>query len=317
MSKPIVAVTAPLSVDVTAYLSDIAEVRLLDPARRQDVLAGVAGASGILSMLSDAVNDELFDAAGAQLQVCANYAVGYNNMDLAAARARGIVCSNTPDVLTLATAELAWSLLFAAARRTVEGDAMMRRGEFHGWKATMLLGADITGRTLGIIGAGRIGQAMARMARGFEMQVFYYNRTPKPTFEAATGAKFVPLDELLVSSDFVSLHLPYTPDLHHLIGADAFAKMKPSAIFINTGRGACVDEDALVQALRNGQIAAAGLDVYEREPAMAKGLADLPNAVLLPHLGSATVNARTAMAKMACDNIRAVLTGQKAPQGLG
>jgi len=309
-----VLVTAPLVVDVAQWLGDLGQVTTLQPG--QDLLTAAKGASAMLTMLNNRVDDALFDAAGPQLKVCANYAVGYNNMDLAAAARRGIVCTNTPDALTLATAECAWALLFAAARRVVEGDAMMRAGAFDGWAPTMLLGADVTGRTLGIIGAGRIGRAMAHMSRGFGMKVLYYNRSPKPEFEAELGAERVELDELLRRSDFVSLHLPYSPDVHHLLGARAFGLMKPNAIFINTGRGACVDEAALVEALQTKQIAAAGLDVYEKEPTMAEGLAALDNVVLLPHLGSAHTVARTAMARMAADNIRAVLTGQPAPQQL-
>nr|MDD6335959.1 D-glycerate dehydrogenase [bacterium] len=316
MSKPLVIVTSPLAVDIAPWLEDIADCRTIAPANRQELLSLVKGASALLTMLSDKVDAELMDAAGPQLVCCANYAVGFNNMDLEGARTRGVVCTNTPDVLTLATAELAWALLLSASRHVSAGDRMMRAGKFHGWEATMLLGSTVTGSQLGIIGPGRIGSAMARMARGFDMPVVYFGRSAHPEFEKETGARRVSLEELLQTSDFVSLHCPYTPETHHLLNRDMLSLMKPTAVLVNTARGACIDEAALVEALKEGRIAAAGLDVYEAEPAMAPGLAELDNVILLPHLGSATLRARTDMARMAAENIRCALLHQKAPQAL-
>src|SRR5690606_754178 len=212
------------------------------------------------------------DAAGPGLRVVANLAVGYDNVDVAAARARGVVVTNTPDVLTEATADLTWALLLAAARRVVEGDALVRAGRWEGWSATQLLGAPIARRTLGIVGLGTIGTAVARRARGFGMTVPYTNRSANEAAEAEVGARRVGLDELLAEADVVSLHAPLNEGSRHLIDAAALARMKPSAILVNTGRGPLVDEAALVAALRDGEIAAAGLDVYEREPALAEGL---------------------------------------------
>jgi lactate dehydrogenase-like 2-hydroxyacid dehydrogenase len=286
------------------------------PLRREDLLGKVRGRHGVITMLNDMVNDELLDAAGSQCRIFANYAVGYNNIDIPAATARGIFISNTPDVLTNATADMAWALLLAATRRIAEGDRIVRSGGFVGWSPLFMLGVEVTGKTLGIVGAGRIGQAVARRASGFDMKILYTANNPKPDFEKTTGASFVSLDSLLELSDFVSLHVPLTPMTYHLISKREFGIMKETAILINTSRGPVIDEKALAEALRAGQIRGAGLDVYEREPAVEKELLDLDNAVLCPHLGSATFETRQRMGLMAAENILAALRGDMPPQCL-
>lgn len=307
-----VYVTRPLpepgvtSLIEAGYVVDQHEVDA-SPAR-EDLLAHVAGKDALLSLLTERIDAEVMDAAGG-LRIIANLAVGYDNIDVPAATERGIVVTNTPDVLTEATADLAWALLLAAARRIVEGDTLVRSGGWSGWSPTQMLGAPVHGRTLGIIGLGKIGTAVARRAGGFGMTVLYHNRSRNQRAEDAVGAAYVELDELFARSDFLSLHAPSTDENHHLIDAGALAAMKPSAVLVNTSRGPLVDEAALVDALRDGGIAAAGLDVFEREPALEPGLADLDNVVILPHIGSATTEARGAMAQLCCDNILAVLRG--------
>jgi glyoxylate reductase len=239
-------------------------------------------------------------------------AVGFNNIDVAAASRLGILVTNTPGVLTEATADLTWALILGVARRVVEGDQEMRSGRFPGWGPMYLLGGDVTGQTLGLIGPGRIATAVARRAVGFEMPLLYHGRRPSPELDAL-GARGVPLDQLLAESDFVSLHVPLAPETRHLIDARALSQMKPTAYLINTARGPVVDEAALVAALKAGQIAGAGLDVYEDEPTMAVGLADCPNALLLPHLGSATHATRAAMSRIAAENLVAALQGRRPP----
>jgi glyoxylate reductase len=261
----------------------------------------VAGADALLCLLTDRI-DAAFLGAAPQLRIVANMAVGTDNIDLAAAARLGIPISNTPDVLTDATADLAFALLLAAARRLAWADRYVRGGGFVGWTPELGIGLDVTGRTLGVVGAGRIGRAVAERAAGFRMEVL---------FHARGGG--TPLAELLEQSDFVSLHVPLTAATRHLIGARELARMKPSAVLVNTARGPIVDEAALVHALRTGVIAAAGLDVFEHEPALAKGLCDLPNVVLAPHVGSATVATRARMAEVAARNIVAALRGEPIP----
>jgi glyoxylate reductase len=271
----------------------------------------VAGKDALLCMLSDRIDGALLDAAGPSLRVVANFAVGFDNIDVPAATARGVLVTNTPDVLTDATADLAWTLLMAAARRVIEGDTLVRQGRWVGWTPTQLLGAPVAGRTLGIFGMGKIGRAVATRASGFGMRVVYHNRSRDPEAERSVGASYVTLDELLAESDFLSLHAPLNEASRHVIDAAALAKMRPTAILVNTARGPLIDERALVEALRDGTIAAAGLDVFEAEPTLAPGLTELDNVVLLPHLGSATTDARAAMAQLCCDNILAVLDGRR------
>jgi glyoxylate reductase len=284
------------------------------PLTRPELLELIKGADGVLSMLTDKFDAEAFDAAGPQLRAVANYAVGYNNIDTAEATRRGIAVTNTPDVLTAATADIAWALLMAAARRLGESERDLRAGKFLGWGPNDYLGMDLDGKTIGILGPGRIGTVIARRSTGWAMRVLYTHPKGKPDFEAVTGARNVPLDQLLRESDFVVSALPLSPTTKHLIGAAQFAMMKRTAVLVSVGRGPVIDEAALVEALRARTIFAAGLDVYEYEPKLADGLIGLDNAVLLPHIGSATVGARAAMAIMAVDNLLAAVRGERPPQ---
>ncbi len=278
---------------------------------RAEFLEAVQRRDGLLCLLTEDIDDEVLDISPG-LRGVAIYAVGYNNIDVDACTRRGIPVSNTPGVLTDTTADIAWALIFATARRVAEGDRFVRSGRFTGWGPLLMLGSDVTGKTLGIIGAGRIGTATARRAAGFSMPVVYASRKHNATIES-TGARYLPLDDLLRESDFVSLHVPLTPETTHLIGARELDLMKPTAYLINTTRGPVVDEKALVQALRNGLIAGAGLDVFEREPELEPGLADLENAVILPHVGSGTVATRLRMGNMAAANLIAMVNGEDPP----
>ncbi len=284
------------------------------PLRREELLSAVQNARGVIGLLTDRIDAEFFDAAPL-LKGYANYAVGFDNIDVPEATRRGIPVSNTPDVLTRATAELAWALLFAVARRVAEGDRAMRSGQWPGWGPMQYLGLDISGKTLGIVGAGRIGTAMALMSRGFGMRVLYTTGSGRRNeeLERELGARQVAFEQLLAEADFISVHAPLTPKTQHLFDARAFERMKPTACLVNTGRGPVIKEQDLVQALKEGRIAGAGLDVYENEPAMAPGLAELDNAVLLPHVGSATHTTRRDMALLAARNLLAMLEG-RAPE---
>jgi len=280
---------------------------------REELLDAVQGADGLLALLTDTIDEEVI-AAGKNLRIIANYAVGYNNIDVAAATSAGILVTNTPGVLTESTADLTWALLMAVARRLVEGDRFMRAGKYVGWAPLLLLGSDVYGKTLGVVGMGRTGQAVAGRAIGFDMQVLYTDLYElPPVAEQLLNAQKVELHELLARSDFVSLHLPLTPATHHFIGAEQLKAMKCTAYLINASRGPIVDEVALVEALRNGEIAGAALDVFEDEPAMKPGLADLDNVVVVPHLGSASIETRTAMADLAVDNLLAFFAGEEPP----
>ncbi len=273
--------------------------------------AGLSAADAAICTLTEPVTE--LTLAQARLKVLANYAVGYNNIDLQAAARNHIVVTNTPDVLTDATADLTWALILSVARRVVEGDALVRSGNWQGMTPTQLLGLDVSGRTLGVIGMGRIGRAVAERARGFRMQVLYYSRQPpemNPTLEGWTHRK---LEQVLAESDIVSLHVPLTPLTTHCIGPTQLALMKPTSILINVSRGPVIDETALVEALQQGRLAGAGLDVYEREPLLNPGLASLRQVVLLPHLGSATLATRVRMGMICLENIDAVLNGRPAP----
>ncbi len=280
----------------------------LEPAELHEV---VRGAHGVVTMLGDRVDDELVTAAGSQLQVVANVAVGYDNVDVPAVSARGVTVTNTPGVLTDATADLGFGLLLMATRRLGEGERLIRSGEPWFFHLGFMLGTGLQGKTLGIIGLGGIGQAMARRARAFGMNIAYAGRRrAAPEVESELDARYLSQDELLREADALSLHCPLTEQTRHLIDEAALAKMKPSAVLINTSRGPVVDEKALAEALREGRIGAAGLDVFEREPAVEPALLDLDNAVLIPHLGSATVETRSAMAELAARNVAAVLAGE-------
>jgi glyoxylate reductase len=243
----------------------------------------------------------------------ANYAVGYDNIDVQEATKRGIPISNTPGVLTDATAEMAWALLFAGSRRVVESDAVMRSGQWKGWGPLQFIGGDVTGATLGIVGAGRIGTAMAMKSKGFTMKVLYTDAFRNETLEKELGAEKVELEALLQQSDYVSVHVPLLPETRHLFGLKEFQLMKKTAYFINTARGPVVNEAELVHALQTGEIAGAGLDVFENEPRMAEGLAELQNIVVTPHTASATKSSRGNMARIAAENVLAMVKGEKAP----
>ena len=272
----------------------------------------VAGRQAVICMLNDRIDGHLL-AAAADCRIFANYAVGYENIDVAKATRRGILVANTPGVLTDATADLAWTLLMSAARRVLEGDTLVRSGLWRGWSATDLLGVDLQGQTLGIVGAGRIGTAVAMRSRGWDMNVLYVDVENNRKIEAELGATRVSLEVLLRQSDFVSLHVPLGDETVGMIGREQLGAMKDSSILINTSAGQVVDEVALVEALRTGEIAGAGLDVYAKEPRLAAGLAELDNVVLLPHVGSATVRARGRMSELCAGAVISALKGDIAP----
>lgn len=284
------------------------------PMPREELLKALPGQDGLLPMLVDKIDAELLDAGAGSLRMVANYAVGFNNIDLDAATRRGVAVSNTPEVLTDSTADLALALMLAVARRMVEADVLTRPGHFPGWGPMFMLGTDVHHKTLGIIGLGRIGRAVARRGQGFDMKVLYHQRTRlEPDREKELGVVYRELDELLAQSDFVSPHVPLTPETNRMIGERELGLMKPGAFFINTARGDIVDEAALVRALENGVIAGAGLDVYENEPNLHPGLLGMKNVVLIPHLGSATLETRTNMGLVAAGNLRALLLHGKVP----
>lgn len=284
-----------------------------DPPSREMLMETVPGAVGLITMLSEKVDAELLDAAGDSLRVVANFAVGFDNVDLEACGQREIRVTNTPGVLTAATADLAWSLILATARNVIQGDQLVRAGKWTGWAPMQLLGLELSGATLGVVGTGRIGTAVALRSSGFDMNVLYADERPNEELEKRLDARRVELNQLLAAADVVSLHVPLSPKTRHMIGGAELAAMKSTAILINTARGPVVDETALVQALRAGQIAGAGFDVYEHEPRLTPGLVELPNVVVLPHLGSATTATRQKMSQMVADNVIAVLAGREPP----
>jgi glyoxylate reductase len=269
------------------------------------------GCVGLLTLIRDRVDAELLEQLPG-LRAIANYGVGYDNIDVVAATRRGIVVTNTPDVLTAATADLAFALILACTRRVGAGERLVRSGEFTGWDPQMLLGLELEGATLGLLGVGRIGLAVARRATGFGMRLLHFSRHQSPAAEVL-GSKRVELDELLAEADVVSIHVALNQQTRHLVDAAALRRMKPTAYLVNTARGPIVDEAALARALREGTIAGAGLDVYEREPQVEPALLELENVVLLPHLGSATTKARSEMARVAATNLVAALAGEQPP----
>ena len=292
-------------------------VIMIEAPSRAKLLSGVATlrgpegwrdalpqATGLLCLLTDRIDAQLLDQAP-RLRIVANAAVGFNNIDIAACHERGIVVTNTPDVLTEATADLTWALILCTVRRVPQAERSLRAGEFRGWGMWDYLGGDLQGATLGILGMGRIGQAVGRRAVPFGVRVQYASRSP-----VGVPYERVDWDTLLTTSDVLSLHAPFTPETHHLLDRSALARMKPGSYLINTARGALVDEAALVDALRQGPLAGAGLDVYEHEPEVTPGLVELSNVVLLPHIGSATPATRNAMALLASRNVHAVLSGR-------
>ena len=281
------------------------------PPARDELLEAARRAAGVLSNVTEKMDAEFMDAAGEGLKVIANMAVGYDNVDVEAARERGIVVTNTPGVLDETTADTAFLLLLAAARRLGESERTLRAGEWEWWGPKLFVGVDVWGKTLGIVGMGRIGQAVARRARGFGMEILYHNRSRKEQAEKELGARYVGLDELLQMSDFVSVHTPLTDETRHLIGPAELDKMKPTAVLVNTSRGPVVDEEALADALAEGLIFAAGLDVYEQEPEVHPKLLERENAVLAPHIGSGSRETRDGMAVLAAENVVAVLSGEE------
>jgi len=303
--KPKVLLTRRIPSSALATLEEACDVDRNDgdALTPDQLLSRVRDKQGIVCLLTDAITPDVMDAAPG-LKVVANVAVGYNNIDIAAASARGIVVTNTPEVLTEATADLAWALIMDVTRRVSEGDRLIRRDGWKGWALDFMLGTELSGKTLGIIGYGRIGRAVAARAMPFGLRVIHSD------VQAVPGSGAIPIDRLLATSDIVSIHCPLTPETRHLINQAALARMKRSAYLINTSRGPVVDEKALAWALKNGIISGAGLDVYEDEPNVHRDLMTLENVVLAPHLGSATMETRTAMADLAVRNAIAVLTGQ-------
>jgi len=313
---PSVFITRPVFAPVVEKIAAQCRVKQNTEDRtlsREELFAGLADCQGVLTQLTDRMDREAMERAPG-LRVIANIAVGYDNIDVPAATERGILVTNTPGILTETTADFAFALLLAAARRMVECDQFVRSGQWKQWKLDLLLGTDAHHGTLGIVGFGRIGQAVARRARGFEMRVLYSApRRAAPQAERELNAQHVPLETLLRESDFVSLHVPLKSETHHLIGAAQLALMKPTAILINTARGPVVDEAALVAALREGRMQSAGLDVFEREPELHPGICGLPNVVLAPHVGSGSRQTRLRMAELAAENLLAALRGETPP----
>jgi glyoxylate reductase len=317
MSRPTAFLTRRLPEEARSLVAAACDVdewpSEADAVPRDELLRRVADADGVLSLLTDRIDQELLDAAP-RLRVVANMAVGYDNVDVAALTRRGVLLTNTPDVLTETTADLVWALMLATARRIVEGSEAIKAGGWGTWSPMFLTGYDVHGATLGLVGAGRIGSAVLRRAQGFGMPLLYHNRRPSPDLEADTGARYVGFEQLLREADFVVSMVPLTDETRGLFGAPQFALMKPTAVFVNAARGPVVDEAALVEALKAGRPWAAGLDVFEREPiGPDHPLASLPNATIVPHVGSATVRTRTAMAVLAARNLVAALTDGAVP----
>jgi glyoxylate reductase len=315
MGRPKVYVTHPLFATARAALTTRCDAEYWQGEGRpprDELLRRIADKDALICLLTERVDDALLESAP-QLRIVANVAVGYDNIDLAACTRHKVAATNTPGVLDETTADLAWALMMAVARRLVEADGAARSGTWTGWNLDQFCGADVWGKTLGIIGFGRIGRAVARRALGFKMRVLYADAQRAPAdVERALNVEKVEFDALLANADFVTLHVPLTPETRGLISAPQFARMKPSAFLINTSRGPVVDEAALVEALASGKIAGAGLDVYEHEPQISDGLRR-PNVVLAPHIASASVETRTRMASIAVDNVIALFDGRRPP----
>ena len=318
--KPKILVTRATFDDVITKLRERFEVEDNQkddaPWSAEEFRRRLADKDGVLPSGSDRV-DAATLAAAPRLKAVCNIAVGYNNIDLAACTERGILATNTPGVLDDTTADMTWALLMAAARRVTEAERWLRAGNWKGWKNDQFLGVDVHHATLGIIGMGRIGRAIAWRAKGFSMRILYHNRRRVPkAVEKQLGARYVSMEKLLKESDFVSLNMPYSPEVHHLIGAAQLAQMKPTAVIVNAARGGIIDDAALVQALKERRIAAAGLDVFEGEPEFNPGFLEVDNVALVPHIGSATRATRTAMAMLASKNLSAALSGRRPPNSL-
>ena len=314
--KPQVLVTRKIYEIPLQLLRDKAEVTINLEERsmtEEEIIAAVPGKMGLLAMGGDPMNARVLEAAKT-LKIIANNAVGYNNIDLDAATRLKIAATNTPDVLTDTTADLAFALILGVARRIAEADRFVRTGKWVGWSPGLMIGSDVHGKTLGIVGLGRIGSAVARRGQGFNMKIVYHDiRRLDPAIEQQHQLQFLPLRDLLMISDFVSLHVPLTPETKHLIGQKELRLMKKSAFLINASRGPVVDEKALVEVLRSGSVAGAGLDVFEAEPRVAPELLKMENTLLVPHIGSATDETREKMAQVAANNILAVIRGEVPP----
>ncbi|MBH0163633.1 D-glycerate dehydrogenase [Fictibacillus sp. 7GRE50] len=316
MQKPYVFITRKLPKETVSQLEQIAEINMWPHEEkavpREVLLTEIKKADGLLTMLSDKIDSELLDEASS-VKVIANLAVGYDNIDVEAAKQKGITVCNTPDVLTDSTADLAFSLILATARRIVESANYVKEGKWNSWGPLLLAGADVHHKTIGIVGMGRIGEAVARRAKGFDMKILYHNRNRKPDAEISLGAEYKEFHELLKQSDFVVSLAPLTSETKGMFNEEAFQSMKNSSIFINAGRGATVDESALIEALRNQEIAGAGLDVFQQEPIeVDHPLLSMKQVVALPHIGSASVETRMKMAELACRNITNILDGKGA-----
>jgi len=311
--KPKVLVTQRIPEPGVEMLDAECDVEVLKETgipSKSELLEAIGGKDGLLCLLTDVVDVDVMEAAPT-LRVISNYAVGFDNVAVDAATQRGIAVTNTPGVLTETTADLTWALLLAVARRIAEADKWTRAGNYRGWDPLLLLGTDVYGKTLGILGMGRIGRAVARRARGFDMHVIYYDtRRASRDVEESLRLEFLSKDEVITNADYLSVHAPLTPETRHMIGARELRMMKRSAYLINVARGPVVDEKSLVEALSEGMIAGAAFDVYEDEPNLAPGLTELDNVVLAPHIGSATTETRSKMAVMAAQNLLAVLKGE-------
>lgn len=316
MSRPKVLITREIPSPGIELLQSVCDVEINPNDRalnRSELLSMAADKDAVLCLLTDKIDSEFFDAAP-NLRGVANYAVGFDNINVPEASSRGIPLSNTPDVLTEATAEMAWALLFSVARRIVESDLFLRTGQWEGWGPLQYVGTGISGKTLGIVGPGRIGSSMAMMSRGFNMKVLYSGNRKNSLLDKELGAEFVPFPKLIKESDFISLHVPFWAETKHMFSAEVFKEMKKSSIIINTARGAVIKEDDLLNALTTGEIAGAGLDVYEFEPSVTENLKLLNNVVLTPHTGSGTIKSRDDMSVMAAENILAMLRNEKPDQ---
>ena len=315
--KPKILVTRKLPDEAMGLLKENFNVECNPHDReftREELLESVKGKDAILPLLTDRIDVGVMDAAGSQLKIIANYAVGFNNIDVAAATQRKIAVTNTPGVLTDTTADLAMALLLVVSRRLVEADTYARSGKFRSWAPLLFLGADVHHKTLGIFGLGRVGFAVAKRAAGFDMRILYHdNCQAEPDMEAQVGAKCVDKESLLKKSDFISIHVPLTAETRHLIGYKELCMMKPSAYIINTARGEVIDEEALVKALQEKRIAGAALDVFEHEPDIHPALSKMDNVVMLPHIGSATIETRGKMGLIAAENLIAFFKGQVPP----
>ena len=315
MSKPKILLTRVLPPKAMEYLETHVDFEMPDPDNitKETLINGVKGKEGLLCLLTETIDAEIMNA-NPGLKVIANVAVGFNNIDITAAAQRKIPVTNTPGVLTETSADLAFALLMATARRLPESENYLRSGQWEGWGILQFLGSDVYGSTLGIIGLGRIGKALVKRAKGFDMRIVYWNRTRlSESEERELGVAYMPWEKLLKAADFISIHVAYNQGTHHLMSTAEFELMKDSAMIINTARGPIIDEKALVKALQDGKIAGAGLDVFEWEPKVAPELLEMNNVVLLPHIGSATVATRTRMGMMAATNLVAALNGETPP----